>query len=194
MPLAMCALLEGCASPGQRKWVPLESVVGLSSVSEIREAFTRRNLSTQMEEVSVGGDDFFFVSSYPYSGPRIFNVYCFERIEPTLWRLRAVLLFASSRAMRVEFKTGPGYVEIVHEGKPLFRITPAAQQERHDRNRAGVKPVSVLTIDTFQQKPEGEVQSLVAAQGSFRGQSMRMYHTWSLAPTCQLNLRYPSNP
>jgi hypothetical protein len=133
MALVSCALLEGCVEPRGSKWIPPQSVIGFSSVEEIRKAFAHREISTQTSQVHSDDGDFFFVSSYPYSGPRIFNVYCYERIDPDLWRLRAVLVFVSSGTMRVEFQKTAGYVEVVHEGKPLFKIAAAADQEHQDR-------------------------------------------------------------
>jgi hypothetical protein len=86
-----------------------------------------------MEEVRSGGGDFFFVTTYPCSGPRIFNIYCFEKTEPDLWYLRAQFVFLHSPVMRAEFIPEGEFINIVHDGKKLFRVYSAAEQTRKGR-------------------------------------------------------------
>jgi len=97
--------------------------------------FNSHGVITHSQGITTRTSRFLFISSYPYTGPRIFSVYCFEAIEPHLWRLRSLNLFMYSQNMKVDLVENAGFVDVIHDGEVLFRIGSSADQER--RSRAG---------------------------------------------------------
>lgn len=63
----------------------------------------------------------------------MFDVHCYERIEPDLWHLRAQFVFAHSPIMQVEFTPDGEFVNVVHDGQISFKIRSTAEQTRKNR-------------------------------------------------------------
>jgi hypothetical protein len=136
--VALAAGLHGCATKPERRGLDPHALIGFGSAAEIVRAFESRNLPVDSQVLRTEKAEFLFATVYPYSGPNIFDVYCFERIEKELWHLRSLCLFVYSPSMKVELVRDREFINVLHDGEVLFKVGSAAAQER--RNRLPVRP------------------------------------------------------
>lgn len=130
-----CFLLS-CATKQQGRWIEPQAVFGFSSIEEITNKFASYDVNTphgmRTREVQAKGGHFLFVTRIPYSSSNVLTTYCFEQTERDFWNLRALLVFARVRSVYLEFVPNGDFVNVVHEGKVLFKVAGAASERQQN--------------------------------------------------------------
>jgi hypothetical protein len=128
-------VVAGCATKHQGRWIEPQAVFGFSSIEEITNKFASYQVvATQgmrtREVRTTKGAHFLFLTTIPYSSSNILTTYCFEQTEPDFWNLRALLLFARVRTVDLDFVVDGDNVNVVHEGKVLFKAASAVSDRQ----------------------------------------------------------------
>jgi len=136
--LSVAALIgcfvAGCATKQQGHWIEPPAILGLSSVQEITNRFASYDVvaahGMRTREVQTKDAHFLFVTIVPYSNSTILGTYCFEQTERDFWALRTMLVFQRVRGVDLEFVPDGDFVNVVHEGKVLFKVAGAASERQ----------------------------------------------------------------
>lgn len=95
--LVIFAAFIGCSHRKNARWVNPETVLFMGSKQDIEESFTLRFSGHTSdsdrffsEDIKTEGSEYLAITSYPYRGPDIFNIYLFEKVSE-LWQLRIVV-------------------------------------------------------------------------------------------------------
>jgi len=124
----------GCATGHNGRWIPPQEVFGFSSTQEITNKFASYDVVTphgmRTRELQTKGARFFFVTRIPYSSSNVLTTYCFEQTDPNFWNLRALLVFARVKSVDLEFVADGDAVNVISDGKTLFRVASAASERQ----------------------------------------------------------------
>jgi hypothetical protein len=73
---------------------------------------------------------FAFVTAYPYRGPNVFSIYCFEQIDTDTWHLRAVIPVIEAQDATPRFIWDGGSVKVLIDGRMILSVDSVAETMR----------------------------------------------------------------
>jgi hypothetical protein len=119
-------LIPACAPKDQGRWVKSEELLSFTSIEQITNKFATYEYVAShgfdLQDVRTRTSRFLFVTTHPYSGSSVFNAFCFEQLNPSLWRLRSELLFHQSNSMQLRFVPEGDVVNVLQDGQVVFKI------------------------------------------------------------------------
>ncbi len=134
--------LQGCVRQNDHNWPNTREVLMLSSAREIEEkfrtllpAYTDNSVHFSITKVQAETSQFLFVTAYPYTGPAIFSVYCYEEINPALWHLRAVVPIIEAHMAAASFAADGNSVKVICDGEVILKVGSVAAAVRKEQAR-----------------------------------------------------------
>jgi hypothetical protein len=137
MAALLAACLLGCAGRDLRRWIDPDDVLMISSQDQIEAEFRRLFCGFgdgpkrfSIKEMTAGDARFAFVTAYPYRGPNVFGIYCFEQITRDTWHLRAVIPVIEAQDATPTFIWDGGPVKVVVDGRAILTVNSVAETMR----------------------------------------------------------------
>lgn len=143
---ALLLLLPGCQTQKLDRWVKPDALLFTATTQEIKDEFLRlysgqRNPSDCfiMQQVQAANTRYLFVTVYPYRGPIIVGVYCFEQVNSDAWHLRAVAPILEGSTASPTFLAEGDSVKIWDGRKLVFSVESVADRMQPVFNKTNVR-------------------------------------------------------
>ena len=132
-------LLQGCqtdeVSGAKRlsRWILPSEFRSVASDTQLESVFDRYEGSATIHRVEVDKSCYAVVRLHPKNGGSFFPCLVYEKIDPQLWHLRGCFWFYFSHSGEITMEKETNGLFLVHDGKRLFKILSAAEQENRQR-------------------------------------------------------------